>query len=61
MKNKLTQLADILTLDISKHPYHKNFNHLKYGNTLEPGSMPAPHFYNHVVDMCDKKIKGLQC
>jgi hypothetical protein len=61
MNNKEKQLqliSDDLILDINNQPYYENFDTSTYGNTLEPGSMPAPYFYEWVVNNTTSKISS---
>jgi hypothetical protein len=43
------QLQDLLQLGSKK--YYQDFDVNKYGNTLEPGSMPADGLYEHWIQM----------
>lgn len=43
-------LVDALTLDVNNKKYYESFDTSPFGDTLKPGSMPAPYFYDWVVD-----------
>lgn len=46
-KEKLKQLEEALQLGANK--YYEGFDTSKFGNTLEPGSMPADGLYEHWI------------
>lgn len=49
-ENTLKNLTKDLILDIDGKQYYENFNPNEYGDTLEPGSMPAPYFYDALIN-----------
>jgi len=53
---KLSQLQEKLILDINNKTYYEDFDHEAYGNTLEPGSMPAPYFYDWVANETSTRL-----
>jgi hypothetical protein len=60
MENKefiLKNIASDLILDYNKKPYYEDFDVNLYGDTLEPGSMPAPYFYESVITNIDRNSK----
>ena len=48
--NKTHALLDNLILDPDGKKYYEDFDTSTYGNTLEPGSAPAPWLYQQIVD-----------
>lgn len=52
---QLEALSNDLIVDINNQLYYQNFDTSIYGDTLEPGSMPAPDFYNWVVTEINNK------
>lgn len=57
-QEKLNNIESELILDIDGNPYYKDFNHKIYGDTLEPGSMPAPYFYDWVANETLARLNG---
>jgi hypothetical protein len=57
-QEKLNQLENKLILDINNKSYYEDFDHEIYGNTLEPGSMPAPYFYDWVANETSNRLNN---
>jgi hypothetical protein len=55
-KENIQLLCDNLILDINQKKYYKDFDTSTYGDTLEPGSMPAPYFYDWVVEQTSNRL-----
>jgi hypothetical protein len=54
-QQRLDALSHDLIVDIENRPYYQNFDVSIHGDTLEPGSMPAPEFYDWVVNETNNK------
>ena len=54
--NILDRVAKDLILDYNGKPYYEDYDTSLYGDTLEPGSMPAPYFYDWVVRAIANKM-----
>lgn len=53
---QLTFLADSIILDSNGKKYYEGFDASLYGNSLEPGSMPAPYFYDWVANETSNRL-----
>lgn len=54
----LKKITESLILDVDNKPYYHEFDPNIAGNTLEPGSMPAPYFYDWVVENVSNKLNN---
>lgn len=54
-QNKYDMLVEALTLDVNNKKYYEDFDTSTFGDSLKPGSMPAPYFYDWVIDEAVKK------
>jgi hypothetical protein len=52
----MKQFLNDLILDPNGKKYYENFDHLVYGDSLEPGSMPADGLYEHWVNQYKPNI-----
>lgn len=55
-KEKLQKLTTDLILDIAGKRFYDEFDTSIHGDTLEPGSMPAPYFYDWVADETQSRL-----
>ena len=52
----MKQFLNDLILDPNGKKYYENFDHSTYGNSLEPGSMPADGLYEHWINQYKPNI-----
>jgi hypothetical protein len=55
-KQTLIDISKALTLDYSGKPYYEDFDTSIHGDTLEPGSMPAPYFYEWIANDTNSRL-----
>lgn len=55
---KIKNISNKILNDDNGNSIYDGFDEKKYGNTLEPGSAPAPYFYNWIVEQTSNRLNG---